>query len=98
MHYSANIGGMMRTEKIVNYKIDWNATVIKSLGDSVDKIAMDVGEKIIADRKHYFDMLRRLLQDLKNLGIDAIDEVLESYNVHFVDIDDFPRVNIDEPV
>jgi diketogulonate reductase-like aldo/keto reductase len=91
MHNSANIGGMMRTEKSVNYAIDWLSVSNPSTSE-LEQIT-----KIQEDRKHYFDMLRRLLQDLKNLGIDAVDEVLESYNVHFVDIDDFPRVNIDEP-
>lgn len=82
---------MMRTEKSVNYAIDWLSVSNPSTSE-LEQIT-----KIQEDRKHYFDMLRRLLQDLKNLGIDAVDEVLESYNVHFVDIDDFPRVNIDEP-
>lgn len=82
---------MMRTEKSVNYAIDWLSVSNPSTSE-LEQIT-----KIQEDRKHYFDMLRRLLQDLKNLGIDAVDEVLESYNVHFVDIDDIPRVNIDEP-
>jgi hypothetical protein len=81
---------MIHTAKEANYKIDWHAAY------SEEQIHNDP-DKIIADRKHYFDMLRRFLQDIKNLGRDEIDEIFARYNVHFVDIDDIQRVNIDEP-
>lgn len=79
----------MITKKEVNYKIDWHGF---KLGDDIQAQI-----KVLEDRKHYFDMLRRFLLNIKNLGRDEIDEVFEKYNVHFVDIDDIPRVNIDEP-
>jgi len=87
---------LVKTE--VNYKIDWH-------GDDREFITADEQEKRVNDRKHYFDMLRRVL-----IGIDTLLElgpsetlrqdirgILEKYNIHFVDIDDIPRVNIDEP-
>ncbi len=63
-------------------------------------------------RKHYFDMLRRFLKDIEiisdseipyhwqhsaDLVRKEIKKVFEKYDVHFVDVDDFPRINIDEP-
>ena len=73
----------------VDYKIDWH-----SEGTGIAKS----GELIVQDRQHYFDMLRRFLQELKNIGSDQVDKVFVKYNVHFIDIDEFKRVNIDEPI
>lgn len=78
----------MRVEKNeVDYKIDWH---------SIDPLKGGHTD-ILEDRKHYFKMLRNLLLDLKNLGRDEIDDIFIKYNIHFVDIDDIERVNLDEP-
>ena len=82
----------MITKNEVNYKIDWHA-----VSNTTDYPTSEASLKILADRKHYFDMLQRFLLDIKNLGQDRIDDIFERYNVHFIDIDDIPRVNIDEP-
>lgn len=79
----------MEVRNSVDYKIDWQKT-----GELVQNPS---GATIYEDRKHYFDMLRRLIIDLKNLGKDDIDDVFAKYNVYLVDIDDIKRVNIDEP-
>lgn len=71
----------MRKSGEVNYKIDWASNEPQA----------------IEDRKHYLSMLRRLLIDIKNIGSDLIDDVYEKYNVYIVEIDEFSRVNIDEP-
>lgn len=84
----------MEIRKEVNYKIDWKSDA--SFGAPVD-ITNTTPDKIYQDRKHYFSMLRRLLQDFKNLGLDRVDDIFAKYKVHFVDIDDIERVNIDEP-
>jgi hypothetical protein len=84
----------MITRNEVNYKIDWRGNAEFGAPLEPGKQAPD---KIYQDRKHYFAMLRRFLMDVKNLGRDEIDEIFAKYNVHFVDIDDIPRVNIDEP-
>jgi len=73
----------------VDYKINWH-------GDGTG--IAESGKLIIQDRIHYFSMLRMLIAELRNLGKDEVDDVLEKYNVHFVDIDDIKRVNIDEPI
>lgn len=82
----------MEIRKEVNYKIDWHA-----VSNTTSYPTSEESQKVLDDRIHYFNMLRRLLQDLQNLGLDNVDEVLAKYKVHFVDIDDIPRVNLDEP-
>jgi hypothetical protein len=79
----------MKEANTINYKIDWHSGSEKVIGEN--------GTSVLDDRKHYFDMLRRFLIDIKNLGRDEIDELFERYNVYLVNIDDIPRVNIDEP-
>jgi hypothetical protein len=81
---------MIPTKNEVNYKIDWHSGGEYGASPTGNKM-------VIEDRKHYFEMLRNLLLDLKNLGRDEIDDIFARYNIHFVDIDDIPRVNIDEP-
>lgn len=84
---------MIEIKKEANYVIDW-LSVCNPTKESEDIT------KIQEDRKHYFNMLRRLLTELSNLNLEEqglIDGVFEKYNVHFVDIDDIERVNIDEP-
>jgi hypothetical protein len=73
----------METKQEVNYKIDWVSSEPSS----------------IQDRKAYFQMLREFLEDVKRvIGDDGyVNKVFEKWNVHFVDVDDFPRVNIDRP-
>jgi hypothetical protein len=91
---------MIPTKNEVNYKIDWHSIDISSYIDPTktnSKEAYEMKAKVLDDRKHYFSMLRKLFQDLKNLGNDKVDDILALYNIHFVDIDDIPRVNIDEP-
>jgi hypothetical protein len=91
----------MRTETKVNYKIDWSGTSISPFDKIFSEEDIQSGKahkKIMDDRKHYFQMLRDFLQDLKNLGRDDVDEIFSKYNIHLVDIDDIPRVNIDDPI
>jgi hypothetical protein len=89
----------MITKKEVNYKIDWHSFNPKDLTSAEQEYDLVKKEfKVVLDRKHYFSMLRSFLLDIKNLGMDKIDDIFTKYNVHFVDIDDIERVNIDEPV
>jgi hypothetical protein len=71
----------METKQATNYLIDW-----KSLD-----------EKAIEDRKNYLKMLRGLLTDLDNLKSSAIGAIFAKWNVYFIDVDEFDRVNLDIP-
>ena len=65
-------------------------------------------ETLMDARKHYFDMLRRFLTEIEAITEDEnsfahdtrakIKKVFNKYDVHFVDVDDIKRVNIDEPI
>jgi DNA-directed RNA polymerase alpha subunit len=91
----------MITKNEINYKIDWHSEgerPVDAEGNYLSGGVQVIGKHpIIEDRKHYFNMLRRFLLDIKNLGRDEIDEIFAKYNVYFVDVDDIERVNIDEP-
>jgi len=78
---------MIPIKKETNYMIDW-----KSHGDT---FALE--KTVYENRKHYFQMLRNLLTDLDGLEIAEVSAILNKHNVYFVEIDDFPRVNLDEP-
>lgn len=66
-----------------NHKIDWNADTPEA----------------IADKKHWFYLLRAMLIDLEQMDGDvlAVQRLLKKYNVYFIKIDDMPRVNLDDP-
>lgn len=83
-----------------NYKIDWHS--------GGDKKALS-GVSVLEDRKHYFDMLRRFLLEVETLieyanlnnkaiVVENLEKVFKRYDIHFVEVDDIKRVNIDEPV
>jgi hypothetical protein len=48
------------------------------------------------DKIHYFNMLRKMLLELEE--ISKVHKILDRYNVYFIDVDEIPRVNIDEPI
>ena len=52
--------------------------------------------KDVEDKIHYFDMFRRMLSELEKVSMAF--NILDKYNVHFIDVDAIPRVNIDEPI
>ncbi len=84
----------METKKDINYKIDWKerATPVSSINPMPDF------DRILDDRKHYFNMLRRLIVEIDKCETnEQIKSVFKKYNVYFVDMDEFERVNIDEP-
>jgi hypothetical protein len=91
---------MIETKTEVNYQINWNpiVAITDETGEAINNTAKEITEKVLEDRKHYFDLLRRFLIEINNLGRDEIDDIFKRYNVHFVDIDDIKRVNLDEPV
>lgn len=49
------------------------------------------------DRKNYFLLLRKMLMELEECNLALVEIIFDKYHVHFVDVDDFPRVNIDKP-
>jgi hypothetical protein len=72
----------METKLETNYLIDWHS-------DSAEAIAA---------KKQYFYMLRMLLAELQDADDHgSIADILQKYNVYFIDIDGFPRVNLDLP-
>jgi len=71
----------METKPEVNYKIDW----------------VSANEKAIHNRKEYFQMLRGFLKEVHATDNVEVRSIFEKWSVHFVDLDDFPRVNIDKP-
>jgi hypothetical protein len=94
---------MIEVKKEANYRIDWY-----SFGNKCADERFPSGKKVIEDRKHYFDMLRRFLLDIdaliesanqesKTIVVERLEAVFKKYNVHFVDVDDVKRVNLDEP-
>jgi hypothetical protein len=100
---------MIDTKHFYNYRIDWHSAGI----NHEDKLAPIVDtlqrrQKIIEDRKHYFDMLHRFLSEIDvlidnakkedgNILPEKLEAIFKRYNVHFVDIDDIKRVNLDDP-
>lgn len=96
---------MIEIKKEVNSKIDWHSC--HSPEGGIREPMHSETETIEQARKHYFDMLRRFLTELDAIkdgdGSDdehttkSIQAVFKKYNVHFVDVDDIKRVNIDEP-
>jgi len=48
-------------------------------------------------KKAYFKCLRMFIDELDSLCDDDVNEMIEAYNVSFVNIDDIERVNIDFP-
>ena len=78
----------MEIKTEVNSKINWQSGGRKIHSDT---------ETVLSARMHYFNMLRRLLSDIEAVGNGAVNAILKKYNVHFVDVDDIKRVNIDEP-
>jgi hypothetical protein len=80
---------MKTITKQIDYKINWHA-IDPLKGGHTD---------ILADRKHYFNMLRRFLKEVhkESKPYPMIREIFKRYNVHFVNIDDIERVNLDEP-
>jgi hypothetical protein len=85
---SNEAGEIMEIKNTVNSKIDWNAEGSAKHNDN---------ESALDARKHYFRMLRCFLSEVESIGGKKVREIFKKYNVHLVDIDDFPRVNIDEP-
>jgi hypothetical protein len=56
----------------------------------------DISSEDTMDKIHYFSMLRKLLLEIEKVPMAF--EVLNKFNVYFIDVDEIPRVNIDEPV
>jgi hypothetical protein len=95
---------MIETKQRVNVKINWHsAHYYNNAEPEILRI-----EKIVGDRKHYFEMLRRFLSEVDalveeakkengNIIVERIEAVFKKYDVHFVDVDDIKRVNLDEP-
>ena len=52
-------------------------------------------EKGYPERKAMFLAYRRLFRELDK--IPAVKQVFKGWNVSFLDIDDFPRINVDVP-
>ncbi len=69
----------MDVRKETNFKIDWESST----------------EKAQIERKNYLNFIRKFLQDLENLNIAEVKQLMEKWKIHFVDIDNFPRVNFD---
>lgn len=93
----------MDIKKECNSKIDW-------MGPAMDGdffIMHTPSETLVEARKHHFSMMRRFLLEIDDISRGQgsfaeitrtrIKRVFEKYNVHFVNVDDFPRINIDEP-
>lgn len=83
----------------LNYKIDWHS--------GGDKKAHS-GVSVLEDRMHYFDMLRRFLGEIealveyansnsKTIIVEKLEAIFKRYDVHFVEVDEIKRVNLDEP-
>ena len=54
----------------------------------------DSDQKSINERKNYLRLLRNFVTDLENLEDEKVNELLKGWKVAFVDIDEFPRVNL----
>lgn len=74
---------VIETKNTTNYLIDWNSS---------------------QDRINYFRNLRKFLSEVDAVGdrypttVGAfIDDVFKRWNVYFIDADEIPRVNLDEP-
>lgn len=88
----------MEIKTEVNYKINWENAIPNIYAHVIPSSTVEKDiEKINSDRKHYFDMLQRLMSEISNVDDDKVNAILKKYNVHLIDIDNFPRVNIDEP-
>lgn len=85
----------MEIKNTVNYKIDWHSS-LGAKAESTEE-AIKQGVETLTARQHYFRMLRCFLSEVESIGGKKVREIFKKYNVHLVDIDDFPRVNIDEP-
>ena len=68
----------MKTSNETNYVINWK----------------DSDDKSINERKNYLRLIRNFVTDLENLNNQEVNDVLERWKVYFVDIDEFPRVNL----
>lgn len=78
---------MIQVKEKINYEIDWHSDGVCIAEDK---------NTVLDNRIHYFRMLRNFLEDLDGLDLSEVEEVFRKYNIHFVDIDEIPRVNIDE--
>lgn len=97
----------MITKTEVNSKIDWHAGANSFLVPDLTTHTPihNETETLLDARKHYFDMLRRFLNEVNAMaekqasikGDYKILNIFKKYNIHFVDVDDIKRVNIDEP-
>lgn len=94
---------MIETKKEVNSNIDWEAGTSEYLNPDLTYCLPMHNEKetLLEARKHYFGLMRRFLNEVhsqsEQSGFVQITSIFDKYNVHFVDVDDFPRINIDEP-
>jgi len=89
---------MIETRQKVDSRIDW-------IGDA--SLNHNNNETVLQARIHYFEMVRSFLRDIESVSNSdipnadlirkEIKKIFEKYNVHFVDVDDFPRINFDEP-
>ena len=67
----------MITKNETNYVIGWK----------------DSDDKSVNERKNYLRLIRNFVIDSENLNLEQVNELLKRWNVYFVDIDEFPRVN-----
>lgn len=45
----------------------------------------------------FFSCIREVIGELKMLNDEKVNDILNKYNVHNVNVDDIPRVNFDFP-
>ena len=54
----------------------------------------DNDQKSLNERKNYLRLLRNFVTDLENIGNEQVNDLMKRWKVAFVDIDEFPRVNL----
>jgi len=72
----------------VNYKMDW---------DSSGAVIRENGKSVKEERIDYLTVMRQLLEEIDSLGISSVKAIFRKYNVHKVNIDEYPRINVDYP-
>lgn len=62
---------------------------------NMDDLIINWGEEDKEHKVSYFKALRQMIEEIYFNG--SVTPILEKYNIHFIDVDDIPRVNIDFP-
>lgn len=104
---------MMERRDKTNSKINWMGCCkipkVKSyfLNDEPQYVTAmhNSTETVEESRKHWFDMMRRFLDDVYQLAEDQslcngdykMLNIFKKYDVYALDIDDIKRININEP-